>query len=66
MKVFTHLFTHFEQNQPYLQGKELNELVQILFILRTQATLHVVMTFQTKQHTIVVICYFLYVKYVVM
>lgn len=66
MKVFTHFFTHLEQNQPYLQGKELNELVQILFILRTQATLHVVMTFQRKQHTIVVICYFLYVEYVVM
>lgn len=47
--TFKYLFTQWEKNQPYLQGKELNKLVQIFFILRTQATLHVVMTFQSDR-----------------
>lgn len=57
IKAFTNLFTHWEQNQPYLQGKELNELVQIFFILRTQATLHVVMIFQSDKTTHILLSY---------
>lgn len=34
----------------YLQGKELNELVQVFFILLTQATVHVCWTLQKGLH----------------
>lgn len=57
-KAFTHLITCWEQKHSYLQGEKLNELVQIFFILRTQATLHVVMILQSDKTPLSVVIHF--------
>lgn len=40
--------SHANKLPTYLQGKEFNELVQVLFILGAQAAVHVFTTLQTK------------------